>query len=131
MSEPKKSPPIDWKKHGPKVRDLMQSWRAFQGNRAADGVKAMMQSLEFIAEPIANQQAFAEQPIPVVLTRKQVRLAQKRAISQQRRAEFGPPEQQTPDAWWEQIQTIAARWKIPATKEEWSAKKQPKPELLP
>lgn len=123
MSENKSGPPIDLKKHGAEVRKLMQSWRFSQGNRAAGGIPEVMRALEFIAEPIANQQAWAAQPNPVILTRKQVRLAQHRAISMQRRVEHGRPEDYTPETWFEQIHAIAARWKIETVKADWERTK--------
>lgn len=104
------------------ARKLMAEWRAGQGSRAANGVPEVMRALEFIAQPIADMEARKESPQPVVLTRKQVRIAQHRAISVQRRIEHGPPDMPL-EAWWEQISAIAARWGIATTQEEWTSKK--------
>jgi hypothetical protein len=54
-----------------------------------------------------------------VLSAQQVRLAEQRAISQRRRAEHGPPERLSGEAWWTQISAIAARWKVATSIDEW------------
>ena len=107
------------------ARKLMDEWRAGQGRRAANGVTEVMRALEFIAQPIADMEARKENPQPVALTRKQVRIAQHRAISARRRIEHGPPDMSA-EVWWEQIEAIAKRWGISTTQEEWTAKKEAK-----
>lgn len=100
------------------ARGLMASWREGQGKRAANGIPEIFRALEFIARGVAEAESWKADPRPVVLTRGQVRLAQKRAISQRRRAEHGPPGH-SPDAWWDQIKAIADRWGIEAAREDW------------
>jgi hypothetical protein len=114
-------PAIDVKGHGEKSRRIMAEWRLAQGNRGANGVREIMRALEFIAEPLADLKAWTKNDdAPLRLTRKQLVLAQHRAISQQRRIEFGPPGKD-PDAWWEQISAIAQRWGIETEREEWTS----------
>jgi len=103
------------------TQKLMDAWRADQGKRASNGVREVMRALEFIAQPIAEMEARKEFPQPVVLSRKQVRIAQHRAISAQRRIEQGPPDMPL-EVWWEQIAAIAQRWGIATTREDWTAK---------
>ena len=105
------------------ARKLLAEWRAGQGRRAANGVTEVMRALEFIAQPIAEMEARRETPQPVALTRKQVRIAQHRAISVRRRIEFGSPEGMAADLWWEQISGIAERWGIATTRDDWEPKK--------
>lgn len=100
------------------ARRLMAAWREGQGKRAAKDVPELMRALEFIAQQIADGEAWKPDPRPVILTRKQVRLAWFRAISQKRRMEYGPPGKSA-DEWWEQIKAIADRWGIETTRAEW------------
>ncbi len=116
-------PGLNFHSHGETVRELMADWRQRQGHRAANGNINVLRTLEFIAEPIANVSAWEDGPAPVVLTVKQVRLAQQRAISLQRRIEHGTLPA-TNEAWWEQIQAVAARWGIPVKYEDWGRVKK-------
>jgi len=100
------------------ARRLMDEWRAGQGKRAAQGIPELMRALEFIAQQVADGQSWKANPEPVSLTRKQVKTAWHRAISQRRRAEHGPPSKNA-DEWWEQISAIAERWGVKTTRDEW------------
>lgn len=100
------------------ARRLMADWRAGQGQRAARGIPELMRALEFTAQQIADAESWKAEPAPISLTRKQVRIAWHRAVSQRRRAEHGPPGNNA-DAWWEQIEAIAKRWGLQMTRDEW------------
>ena len=100
------------------ARRLMDEWRAGQGKRASKGVPELMRALEFIAQQVADGESWKANPSPISLTRKQVRTAWHRAVSQRRRAEHGPPGGNA-DAWWEQIDAIAKRWGLEMTRDEW------------
>lgn len=133
--------PLDFEKHlpsGPKAErgkvksldidghrqrkvEILAEWRAGQGDRAAKGVREVMRALEFVAEPIADVMAWDEQPGQLLLKRGEVKTAQHRAISQQRRVLHGPPTANA-DVWWEQISAIAEQWGIETTREEWTTK---------
>lgn len=115
---PSNGPALDIRGHSSRANSLMSVWRAGQGLRGSKGVREVLLALEFIARPIAENSAWSENPEPIVLTMKQLKLAQHRAISQQRRAEHGPPGKD-PEIWWEQISGIAKRWGIETTREEW------------
>lgn len=115
---PSSGPSLDVKGHGERKRHLMAEWRSAQGERGAGGVPEVLRALEHIAGPIADAQAWTRSEAPLRLTKTQLRLAQHRAISQRRRVEYGPPGRD-PEAWWEQIAGIAARWGIRTTREEW------------
>jgi intein/homing endonuclease len=104
----------------------MDDWRAGQGQRAAKGIPELMRALEFIARQVADGQSWSADPQPVSLTRKQVKTAWHRAISQRRRAEYGPPGK-SPDEWWEQISSIAARWGIETNRAEWEQTSKVRP----
>lgn len=119
LNLPSSGPALDMKGHADRVRGLMAVWRAGQGLRGAKGVREVLRALEFIAEPIAAVRAWDETPEPIALTGKELRLAQHRAISQQRRIEHGPPPK-NPDVWWEQIETIARGWGIETKREDWT-----------
>jgi hypothetical protein len=116
---PAGGPALDVKGHGDRTRRIMAEWRAAQGQRGTNGVREVLRALEFIAEPLASQKAWANDPEPLRLTKAQLKLAQHRAISQQRRIEHGPPGKD-PDLWWEQVAGIAARWGIETTRDEWT-----------
>lgn len=122
---PSTGPALDIKGHGDRRRQLLASWRAAQGRRAANSVPEVMQALEFVAGQVAGILAWNANPEPLLLTRAQVRLAQHRAISLQRRVEFGQLPKSNED-WWEQISAIAARWGIATLYEEWAPKKPQK-----
>lgn len=108
------------------ARRLMASWREGQGKRASKDVPELMRALEFIAQQIADGEAWKPDPRPVSLTRKQVRLAWFRAISQKRRAEYGPPGKSA-DEWWEQVKAIADRWGVETTRAEWETTNSGRP----
>lgn len=108
------------------ARRLMAEWREGQGKRASKGVPELMRALEFIAQQIADGEAWKPDPRAVSLTRKQVRLAWFRAISQRRRIEYGPPGKSA-DEWWEQIKSIADRWGVETNRAEWEATNSGKP----
>ncbi len=114
---------LDFKAHGERVRALMADWRRGQGHRGANGVIEVLRALEFIAEPLANLKAWEENPSPIVLTTKQLRLAQQRAISMQRRIAYGAMPR-TNEVWWEQIQAVAAQWGVPVKYEDWGTIKK-------
>lgn len=119
-------PTLDFKARGERARSLMADWRAGQGKRGSNGVPEVLRALEFIAQPLANLRAWSENPEPIALTGKQLRLAQQRAISQQRRIEHGSTPKD-PGVWWSQIAAIAERWGITTTLADWT-KDQPKVE---
>lgn len=115
-------PAFDWKAHGEKYRRRATEWRDSQGRRGAKGIPEVLQALEFIALPLAYHSASA--PEPLRLTTKQLKLAQHRAISFRRYHEFGPLQSWLKtDEWWSQIRTIANRWNIETTREDWEAPK--------
>lgn len=116
-------PTLDVKGHGEKTRRIMAEWRGAQGARGAGGVTEVLRSLEFIAEPLAGMKAWRDDPEPLRLTKAQLKLAQSRAISQQRVKLHGPPGKD-PDVWWEQIDAIARGWGVATTRDEWT-KDQP------
>lgn len=93
------------------ARGMMRAWREGQGKRASRGIPELLRALEFTAQQIADGESWKAEPAPISLTRKQVRTAWHRALSQQRRAEHGPPGH-NPDQWWDQIKAIADRWGV-------------------
>jgi hypothetical protein len=111
--------PIDARRHGERVAELVADWR-----RRVRGVPPVApevgRALEAIAHELARDAAWRREPGPIVLTARQVRLAEQRALSLRRRAEHGPPEQLGREAWWAQIAAIAARWKVATSPEEWT-----------
>ncbi len=113
---------LDFKAHGERCRRLMFEWRETQGNRGAAGNPQIMQALEFIAEPLANVAAWKENPEPLRLTGKQLRIARQRAIAQERVRQYGKLGKDGAE-WWRQIEAICNDWGIPAIYEEWAAKK--------
>lgn len=117
-------PALDVNGHGDRTRRIMAEWREAQGKRGANGVLEVLRALEFIAEPIASQQAWkGDNTPPLRLTAKQLRLAQQRAISQERSRTHGPimPSLKA-DHWWEQIEAIGRNWNIPMNRAEWESK---------
>lgn len=123
---PSSGPALDVRGHRTRMNSLMSMWRAGQGLRGSKGVEEVLRALEFIAQPIAEAAAWSENPEPVQLTGKQLRLAQYRAVSQQRRIEHGNLPRNADD-WWSQISAIAERWGIQTTREEWTT---PTPERI-
>lgn len=124
LNLPKDSgPKLDVKGHGDKTRRIMAEWRQTQGTRGANGVVEVLRALEFIAEPLASMKAWRDDPEPLRLTKAQLKLAQMRAVSQQRMKLEGPPPK-NPDVWWDQIDAIARGWSIATTRDEWT-KDQP------
>ena len=93
--------PLDIAGHGQRARQLMAAWRP-----SAKGVPEVRRALAHIARQAAHDAAWRDDAKPVVL-------------SQQRRAEHGPPERLSGEAWWAQISAIAARWKVATSIDEW------------
>lgn len=111
--------------HFPRItKGIMDEWRTEQGHRGSKGVLEVLRALEFIALPIAEVYARQTEHQPLRLTGKQLKLAQHRAISQKRRAEFGDMPAD-PDTWWGQIESIVARWGIATTRADWEATTKP------
>ena len=100
--------------HGERMRRLMAEWRP-----PVDVAPEVRRALEHIALQVADEAAWHADAKPVVLTRQQHKLAEQRALSQQRRSEHGPPEGFSGEAWWTQISAIAARWQLAVSREEW------------
>lgn len=93
---------------------LMAAWCP-----SANAVPEVRRALAPIARQAAHDAAWRDDAKPIVLSAQQVRLAERRAISQQRRTEHGPPERLSGEAWWAQISAIATRWKVATSIDEW------------
>ena len=104
-------------------RLTIAEWRRAQGIRGANGVPEVLRALEFIAQ---QEVANIRDGEPLRLTAKQLRLAQHRAISQQRKAEAKhAPIPDDAEHWWMHIKAIADRWNIKTERADWE--KQPTP----
>ena len=114
---------IDFKGHAERKRAMLTEWRDVQGARGAGGIAEVWQALVSIAEARSHVAAWNDKAGPLRLSRQDLRLAQHRAISQQRRLEHGRPVGDGA-AWWEQVKEIAERWKIPVAYEDWTDRKQ-------
>ena len=111
---------LDTKGHAARKASLLNEWRAAQGQRVADGVPEVMQALALIAADIAHLYAWRADSAQVRLTRRQIMLAQSRAISLQRVVLYGPAHKiRDPGIWWEQIQQVAALWRITFSYDDW------------
>lgn len=105
-------------------RLTIAEWRQAQGIRGAAGVPEVLRALEFIAQQEVTNIRDGE---PLRLTAKQLRIAQHRAISQERRRMTKhAPVTSDPELWWEQIKGIAARWNIATEREHWEKKPAPR-----
>jgi hypothetical protein len=101
-------------------RLTIAEWRQAQGIRGANGVPEVLRALEFIAQQEVSRIRDGE---PLRLTAKQLRIAQHRAISQQRKAETkNAPVPDDAELWWMQIKAIADRWNIKTEREHWEKK---------
>lgn len=95
-------------------REHLAAWHAGQGalirqNRPA----AVWSACTGMASDLAKRG-------PVKLTQDQIRTCQQRALSTERlRRHKALPR--SADAWWGQIEAIAAEWGITTTREEWQA----------
>ena len=123
-------PGLNFHTHGERTHAMMARWRLEQGHRGANGVPEVLRALEFIAEKLANVACWTDSPEPLLLTAKQLRLAQHRAISLQRRIDHGILPR-TNEEWWEQISAIAERWNITTHYDDWAPKKPVKAEDAP
>ena len=98
-------------------RLTIAEWRQAQGIRGANGVPEVLRALEFIAQQQVHMVRDGE---PLRLTAKQLRLAQHRAISQERkRMTKDAPVPDDAELWWEQIKAIAERWNIKTERADW------------
>lgn len=97
-------------------RAVMNEWRTNQGERGAAGVPEVLHALEHIASRRAASVAEGER---LRLGARDLRLAQHRAISQQRKRLHGEPPA-SGDVWWEQISAIAAGWGIVTAQADWT-----------
>lgn len=105
-------------------RLTIAEWRQAQGIRGANGVPEVLFALEFIAQQQVHTVRDGE---PLRLTAKQLRLAQHRAISQERkRMTKDAPVPEDPELWWEQIKAIADRWNIKTERDDWEKKPVPR-----
>lgn len=111
-------PALDFKARNERALRLFTEWRAGQGMRGSNGVPQVLIALEAIARPLAFVEGWKENPRPLVLRAKDLKLAQHRAISIERRLRWGSPGRKA-DLWWEQISSIAEQWRIQTTREEW------------
>lgn len=70
---------------------LLGNWRVTQGERILEAHGAIVsQACEWMAERLAGDAAWEENPEPVILTRKQVQICAERAASQARISAHGP-----------------------------------------
>ena len=109
---------LDFKARADRAQALMAEWHREQGERAARGVPEIATALGDIAWPLARRAAWSAHPPALRLTRGQVRLAHQRALSQQRCREQGTPPRDG-EAWWAQIDAIAARWSLDTDPDDW------------
>jgi hypothetical protein len=105
---------IDLRRHAEHVGRLIDEWR-----RSVRVQPEVRRAMEHIAHELAHDAAWRGETKPIVLTARQAKLAEQRALSLQRRVEHGPPERFTFEAWWTQIATIAERWNVATSREEW------------
>lgn len=104
------------------ARGNLNQWRAGQGAR----IRAKSEDVFRACDHIAKQWAALRDPLE--LTADEIKLAVHRAISQQRRKEYGDLPASA-DTFWEQISSIAQRWNVATKREDWekSTKTVPKP----
>ncbi len=119
---PSSGPRIDFDARRRRVASVMARWRGEQGEPLSRGVPEILASLEFIALPIAGLRGYSDDPEPIVLSADQVRIAQHRALSQERRRLYGDVRSNA--AHWEQIETLAAQWGIDTRIEDWASKER-------
>lgn len=105
-----------------RMRELLTQWRRRQGDKASKGVPEVMRALEHIASLHASFRSWSDNPAAIVLTVEELMQARHRAISQQRRIEFGSLPPKSPEAFFAQVETIANRWGIATRIEDWTAK---------
>jgi hypothetical protein len=122
---PSAGPVLNFKQHAEAYHRLMTDWECGQCARAAAGIPEVKRALSFVAAQVANAEAWKPNPAPILLTRRQVREAQQRAISGERLRVYGAPASlagpKTNDDWWHQIQAIAERWGIATNRGEWGS----------
>lgn len=93
----------------------LSHWRAGQGAKIkANRPLQVYRACEHIAQLVAPSRD------PLILSADEIKLAQQRAISQERRRIHGPIGKD-PGEWWEQIEAIGRAWNIPMTLSEWES----------
>lgn len=113
---------LDLAARNERLRLLVHTWRERQGRKAARDAPEVLRAMEYLATLQASVASWHDEPRPIVLTHDELRLARHRAISQQRRLEFGPNPPPSPALFFDQVRTIAERWGIATTIEDWTAK---------
>jgi hypothetical protein len=97
------------------ARANLNHWKAGQGARikAARRIE-IYRACEYIAVLCAAVRD------PLELTKDEMILAMRRAVSAERRKLHGPLPR-TGDEWWEQINAIAEQWGIKTTRDQWTS----------
>jgi len=101
---------------------LLEQWWERQGDRASKGVPEVARALRHIASLHASFRSWSDNPAAIVLTVEELQQGRHRAISQQRRIEFGGVPPRSPEVFFDQVQQIASRWQISTRIEDWTAK---------
>lgn len=109
-------PQMDFAARRRRIEALLDDWREREGKPLSKGVSEVLAALEVVARSVAGLRAWREYPEPVVLSDDQVRLAQQRALSQERLRLHRVGGN------WAQIERIAVEWGILALAEEWAAR---------
>lgn len=112
-------PPLDWNGHNARKSKMLDEWRQEQAPRAGADVPQVRSALEHIAREAACYEAWQDNPSPLRLTRGEVRLAQRRAISSMRLALYGPVTGLDAETWWAQITNCALTLGIEVRREDW------------
>lgn len=110
---------LDLQGRNERLRHLMARWRADQGHEARD-VPEVFRAMEHIAGLQASLRSWAERPDRIWLDEADLALARKRAISQQRRLEFGDIPPKVEAVFLDQVREIGERWGIRLAAADWT-----------
>lgn len=104
-------PAIDLKAHGTRKSHLIEQWWHHQGNGISEQLgEIVAKSCAYMAAKKAHDLAWRDTPERVVLTAKEIQIAEDQVVSAERMAVYGPASlrREDPSIWQSQMDTIRA-----------------------
>lgn len=117
------TPKLDFRRHRERKAGIIAEWFEAEGRALTSASPDLWLAFETIVEPLAYRMAWSEKPGELRLKPADILVARKRAVSQRRRLDFGPPPKD-PEVWWDQIVEVMQRWDLDIGREDWT---QPEP----
>jgi hypothetical protein len=117
-----RKPPLDLEGHQRRKVELMTGWLVAQGLRASKDIQPLMWALTDVANRKAGVAAWNPACRTLLLTRDELMVALKCALSQERRRQFGPMPKSN-EVWWSQIITVATAWGVVVDEAQWNNRK--------